>query len=183
MTSPVFSDSRARAGWASRTTRLRRSRTSTGCGRRSGRSSILAGVGLVAALLRRSRADLVLLSFVGVYWLTLMPQAAHFDRYVLPLVPALAVLAGSIRPVVPFALVALAFPLVWSIGDARELTNTDTRLRADAWVPRTSLGARRSRRTHRRCPSLIGRWCGSSFPAPAARLTRRAISRDFVPGA
>ena len=63
-----------------------------------------------------------------------MPQAAHFDRYVLPLVPVLAVLAGSIRVVVPIALVALALPLAWSIGDARELTNTDTRLRADAWV-------------------------------------------------
>ena len=95
---------------------------------------ILAAVGVVAALVRRGRTDLVLLSIVGVYWLTLMPQAAHFDRYVLPLVPALAVLAGSTRVVVPLALVALALPLWWSIGDARELTNTDTRLRADAWV-------------------------------------------------
>lgn len=94
----------------------------------------LALVGVVAALVRRSRTDLILLSFVGVYWLSLMPQAAHFDRYVLPLVPVLAVLAGSVRAVVPFALVALAIPLAWSIGDARDLTNTDTRLRADAWV-------------------------------------------------
>ncbi len=95
---------------------------------------VLAALGVVAAIVRRSRTDLVLLSFVGVYWLTLMPQAAHFDRYVLPLVPVLAVLAGSIRIVVPLALVAVALPLAWSIGDARELTNTDTRLRADAWV-------------------------------------------------
>ncbi len=48
---------------------------------------LVALVGLVAALVRRTRTDLVLLSFVGVYWLTLMPQQAHFDRYVLPLVP------------------------------------------------------------------------------------------------
>ena len=34
----------------------------------------------------------------------------------------------------PFALVALALPLAWSVSDARELTRTDTRLRADAWV-------------------------------------------------
>jgi 4-amino-4-deoxy-L-arabinose transferase-like glycosyltransferase len=95
---------------------------------------VLAAVGVVAALFRRSRTDLVLLSFVGAYWLTLMPQAAHFDRYILPLVPALAVLAGSIRAVVPFALVALLIPLAWSIGDARELTNTDTRVRAETWV-------------------------------------------------
>jgi len=95
---------------------------------------LLAAVGLVAALVRRTRTDLILLSFVGVYWLTLMPQQAHFDRYILPLVPVLAVLAGSVRVVVPLALVALLVPLWWSIGDARVLTRTDTRLRADAWV-------------------------------------------------
>ena len=95
---------------------------------------ILAAVGVGAALLRRTKADLVLLSFALAYWLTLMPQHAHFERYILPLVPVLAVLAGSVRWAVPFALVALALPLAWSVSDARELTRTDTRLRADAWV-------------------------------------------------
>jgi hypothetical protein len=88
----------------------------------------------VAALIRRTKKDLILLSFAIAYWLTLMPQQAHFERYILPLVPVLAVLAGSVRVVVPFALVALALPLAWSVSDARELTRTDTRLRADAWV-------------------------------------------------
>jgi 4-amino-4-deoxy-L-arabinose transferase-like glycosyltransferase len=86
------------------------------------------------ALARRARADLVLLSFAGAYWLTLMPQQAHFDRYVLPLVPVLAVLAGSFRAAVPVALALLVLPLVWAAGDARDLTRTDTRLRADAWI-------------------------------------------------
>ena len=95
---------------------------------------IVALVGLAAALRRRRRVDVVLLSFVGVYWLTLMVQHAHFDRYVLPLVPVLGVLAGSMRKAVPIALVALVVPLAWSVGDARELTRTDTRIRADAWV-------------------------------------------------
>ncbi len=95
---------------------------------------LIALVGLVAALVRRTRTDLVLLSFVVAYWLALMPQQAHFGRYVLPLVPVLAVVAGSVRWVVPVALVLLVFPLAWSIGDARTLTRTDTRLRADAWV-------------------------------------------------
>ena len=63
-----------------------------------------------------------------------MPQEAHFDRYVLPLVPVLAVLAGSVRLAVPFALAALVVPLAWSVSDARELTRVDTRMRADAWV-------------------------------------------------
>ncbi len=95
---------------------------------------VLAAVGVGAALVRRTRTDLVLLSFAVVYWLTLMPQQAHFDRYILPLVPVLAVLAGSLRAVVPFALLALLVPLGWSVSDARELTRTDTRLRADVWV-------------------------------------------------
>ena len=86
------------------------------------------------ALVRRRRSDLVLLSFLGAYWLYLMPQHAHFDRYALPLVPVLAVLAGSVRPVVPVALALLVVPLAWTIGDARELSRTDTRLRADAWI-------------------------------------------------
>ncbi len=95
---------------------------------------LVSVVGVVAALLRRTRTDLVLLSFVGLYWLSLMPQQAHFDRYVLPLVPVLAVLAGRARAAVPFALVALVIPLAWTVSDARELNRTDTRLRADAWV-------------------------------------------------
>ncbi len=94
----------------------------------------VAAAGMIVALARRRRADLVLLSFAIAYWLTLMPQQAHFDRYVLPLVPVLAVLAGSVRAFVPVALIALVVPLVWSVSDARELTRTDTRLRADAWV-------------------------------------------------
>jgi hypothetical protein len=53
---------------------------------------------------------------------------------VLPLVPVLAVLAGSIRVTVPLALALLVVPLVWSVGDARELTRTDTRIRAAAWI-------------------------------------------------
>jgi 4-amino-4-deoxy-L-arabinose transferase-like glycosyltransferase len=95
---------------------------------------LIAAAGVVVAAVRHRREDLVLLSFAGAYWLTLMPQEAHFDRYVLPLVPVLAVLAGSIRSVVPLALIALLVPLAWSASDARQLTRTDTRLVADAWV-------------------------------------------------
>lgn len=95
---------------------------------------LLALACAAAALFRRTRADLVLLAFAAAYWLTLMPQQAHFDRYVLPLVPVLAVLAGSFPLLVPGALVALVVPLVWSVGDARGLTRTDTRVRAVGWV-------------------------------------------------
>jgi 4-amino-4-deoxy-L-arabinose transferase-like glycosyltransferase len=86
--------------------------------------------GLAVALWRRRRADLVLASFVLAYWLTLMPERAHFDRYVLPLVPVLGVLAARIRLAAAPAACLLVVPLVWSIGDARDLTRTDTRVAA-----------------------------------------------------
>ena len=89
---------------------------------------VLGLVGLAIALWRRRRADLVLASFAIAYWLTLMPQRAHFDRYVLPLLPVLGVLAARIPWSAPLALTLLVVPLVWSVGDARRLTRTDTRL-------------------------------------------------------
>jgi len=93
-------------------------------------------LGLWIALWRRSRTDLVLVSFALAYWLTLMPQRAHFDRYILPLVPMLGVLAARARPAAPLAFALLVVPLVWSIGDARRLTHTDTRAAAVSLVER-----------------------------------------------
>jgi 4-amino-4-deoxy-L-arabinose transferase-like glycosyltransferase len=89
---------------------------------------VLGLVGLAVALWRRRRADLVLASFAIAYWLTLMPQRAHFDRYVLPLLPVIGVLAARIPWSAPLALALMVVPLVWSAGDARRLTRTDTRL-------------------------------------------------------
>jgi 4-amino-4-deoxy-L-arabinose transferase-like glycosyltransferase len=89
---------------------------------------VLALIGLAVALWRRRRADLVLASFAVAYWLTLMPQRAHFDRYILPLVPVAGVLAARLPWSAPLALALLVVPLAWSLGDARGLTRTDTRL-------------------------------------------------------
>jgi 4-amino-4-deoxy-L-arabinose transferase-like glycosyltransferase len=97
---------------------------------------VVAALGLLAAARRRSRTDLVLVSFLAVWALQLLPINQHFDRYVLPLVPVLAVLAGSARVLAPLALAALVVPLAWSIADARDLVRTDARLRADAWIER-----------------------------------------------
>ena len=91
------------------------------------------------------RADLVLASFGLVYFVQLLTLDAHFDRYVLPLVPVLGALAGRVRPLVPVTLALLVVPLAWSVGDVRELTRTDTRVVAHAWidenVPRDALVA------------------------------------------
>jgi 4-amino-4-deoxy-L-arabinose transferase-like glycosyltransferase len=96
---------------------------------------LLAVVGLVLALAqRRSRADVVLGSFVLVYFAWLLPLHSHFPRYVLPLVPALGALAGRLRAVTPVTLLLLVVPLTWSIRDDMRLTRTDTRIVAARWI-------------------------------------------------
>ena len=57
---------------------------------------LVAVAGLVVALLRRSRIRLVLASFVVAYAVYLLPVNAHFDRYVLPLVPVLGAFGESV---------------------------------------------------------------------------------------
>ena len=95
---------------------------------------VVAVVGVVVALRRRERSDVVLLSFAAAYALSLLPSHAHFDRYVLPLVPVLAVVAGRSRSLAVAALVASVVPLWWSVADTRSLTGRDPRLDAAAWV-------------------------------------------------
>jgi hypothetical protein len=90
--------------------------------------------GLVLALRRRTRTDLILASFVLAYLVDLLTLRAHFDRYVLPLVPALAALAGRQRVLAPLTLGLLIVPLVWAIGDDVRVTRTDTRAVAHDWI-------------------------------------------------
>jgi hypothetical protein len=97
---------------------------------------IIAALGLVVALFRRTRVDLILALFVLVYFVDLLTLRAHFDRYVLPIVPPLAVLAGRFRALAPVTLLLLVIPLTWSIRDTKRLTHTDTRVVAHRWVDR-----------------------------------------------
>jgi 4-amino-4-deoxy-L-arabinose transferase-like glycosyltransferase len=101
-----------------------------------GPALLIALGGLVLALARRTLADRVLAAFVVVYFLTLMPLDAHFDRYVLPLIPALGALAGRFRALAPVTLLLLVIPLVWSIRETRPLVRTDTRVLAHDWMDR-----------------------------------------------
>jgi hypothetical protein len=95
---------------------------------------LIAAAGLVVALVRRTRADLVLASFVLVYFLDLLTIRAHFDRYTLPLLPPLAALASRFRALAPVTLLLLVVPLTWSIRDTKKLTRTDTRIVAARWL-------------------------------------------------
>jgi hypothetical protein len=99
-----------------------------------GPALLVAFAGLVVALVHRTRADLVLSVFCLVYFADLLTLEAHFDRYVLPLVPALGALAGRLRAIAPVTLLLLVVPLTWSIRDARDLTKTDARVVAGRWI-------------------------------------------------
>jgi len=95
---------------------------------------IVCALGLVIACVRRSRVDLILGLFVVVYFLDLLTLNAHYDRYVLPLVPPLGALAGRFRALTPVTLLLLVVPFTWSIRDTKPLTRTDTRIVAHRWV-------------------------------------------------
>lgn len=95
---------------------------------------LVALAGLVAALVRRRRTDLVLASFVLAYFASLMTSGAHFDRYVLPLVPPLVVLGARFRWLAPVSALLLLVPFTWSIRESAELTKTDVRIAAHAYV-------------------------------------------------
>ena len=93
----------------------------------TGPVAVVAAIGLAVALWQRRRADLVLAAWIGVYFASLLPLDAHFDRYVLPLLAPLGVLAGRVRQLAPSALLLLAVPLAWTLADNAELRKTDTR--------------------------------------------------------
>jgi hypothetical protein len=101
-----------------------------------GPALLVCVLGLAVALAQRRRNDLILASFVIVYFLDLCTLGAHFDRYVLPLVPALGALAGRLRALAPVTLLLLVVPLTWTIRDDARLTRTDTRVVALHWVER-----------------------------------------------
>jgi 4-amino-4-deoxy-L-arabinose transferase-like glycosyltransferase len=127
---------------------------------------LIAVAGLVLALRRHSRTDLILAAFVLVYLVDLLTIRAHFGRYVLPLVPPLAVLAGRLRALGPLTVGLAIVPLVWAIGDDARLTRTDTRAVAHGWivthVPRGATVAAESS-----TPTLDGyRIVGLALPGP-----------------
>jgi 4-amino-4-deoxy-L-arabinose transferase-like glycosyltransferase len=149
-------------------------------------------VGLVLALRRRERTDLILASFVLAYLVDLLTLRAHFDRYVLPLVPALAALAGRQRILAPLTLGLLIVPLVWAIGDDVRLTRTDTRAVAHGWIvahvpPHAKIAAESS------TPPLAGHpIVGLALPGPGrpfdpdrdvSRLRAQGVRYALVTGA
>lgn len=99
-----------------------------------GPALLVAAAGLGYAVVKRKRADLILVAFVVAYFVDLLTIRAHFDRYLLPLVPVLGVLAGRLKALAPVTLLLLVVPLTYSIRDDITLTKTDTRVVAARWI-------------------------------------------------
>jgi len=103
----------------------------------------MAVAGLVLAALKHTRADRALLAFAAGYMLVVGASHEVFWRYVLPLLPALSMLAGGLTRAVPHRLraaavpiaMALLLPSLWaSFNTDRLLATTDTRTEAAEWL-------------------------------------------------
>lgn len=114
---------------------------------------VLSLIGLLYALRKRTSADLAFLVFVIAYFGVIGAAEVRFSRYVMPLLPVMAVFAARvsvdsvgrlvtgkrwIRPLgyAESLIVALVFgyTLLYSISIDRVFASTDTRDRAAAWV-------------------------------------------------
>ena len=137
---------------------------------------VIAAVGLVLALVQRRRADLVLAVFVLVYFASLLTIDAHFDRYVLPLVPALGALAGRFRALAPRDDTDARRSPTWAVRDARDLTRTDAALRAHGWVEQ-NLRSRSDARGRPSTPDFAGfRVLRLALPRPGGSLPTRTAT-------
>jgi 4-amino-4-deoxy-L-arabinose transferase-like glycosyltransferase len=112
----------------------------------------LALAGLLLALIRRTQADLILAPYVIVYYLYVSSWHELMDRYLLPIVPLLIVLAVRAclalasspvrrRTVLVAAAAALlgtatVAPALASVSYLRSLNGPDTRTLAKTWIDR-----------------------------------------------
>ena len=109
--------------------------------------------GVVLALVKRTRADLILVPYVVAYYLYVSSWHELMDRYLLPIVPLLIVLAvraclalasvpvvrrrGVVVAVAAALLLgAIVLPARASINYSRSLSGTDVRTVAKVWIER-----------------------------------------------
>ncbi len=103
--------------------------------------ALAAVAGLVALALRRRREAVVLGALVLLFWLYMGSQHRFYARWMLPLYPALAMLAGyavaQVRPRAALAAAAallLVPALVPTLRNARVMSRPDTRSETRAWL-------------------------------------------------
>ena len=108
---------------------------------------ILAGIGILYALYRRTPADLALMAFAVVYYVVIGIAQVRFARYTIPLLPVLVIL--GVRPIADvlnmrnwatrslatiILVFVIAYTLFYSLSLDRVMASTDTRDRADRWI-------------------------------------------------
>lgn len=107
----------------------------------------LAGLGILYALYRRTPAGLALMAFALVYYVVIGIAQVRFARYIIPLLPVMAVLGArpvadllnkrnwAIRYLTAIILtVAIGYTLFYSLALDRVMASTDTRDQADRWI-------------------------------------------------
>ncbi|HET9888010.1 MAG TPA: glycosyltransferase family 39 protein, partial [bacterium] len=102
-------------------------------------AEILAIVGMVIVLRRREGPDIRLLLFAVPFLLTIVPLRAHTIRFLLPIFPALAVLASIGARAVPLrgvALVVAAVTMIHALALSSIYKRKDSRLQAAEWLQR-----------------------------------------------
>ena len=156
----------------------------------------LAVAGLAWALWRRTPLDLMLAPTVVVYFAYVSSWRELADRYMLPIVPLLLLLAArlcvalwDVRPAWRKALVpgvaalvalAVALPLVDSVARNRALGEPDVRERAKLWVERT-IDADTRIATETSGPPLVARTDLPSYRAEGLRPAYYRLRRLELP--
>lgn len=114
---------------------------------------IMAGFGLLLAVYRRQKKDILIFSFLGIYFLIIMSGYLKWDRYVIPLMPFVAlycakfidVLLEKILPIkvtekrrnaifICVAIVMILFPIINILRYDYLITQKDTRTIAKEWI-------------------------------------------------
>ena len=152
--------------------------------------------GLLLALARRTRADLVLAPFVVVYYLYVSSWHELMDRYMLPIVPLLLLLAArlcvrfarapvarrrlALAGVAVFVVVAIGAPLTSSVSYSLALSGTDVRSVAKDWVER-HVAADSAIASDPYGPPLVGRRALRFYRAAGAEAVAYRIYRLPLP--
>lgn len=162
---------------------------------------VLAVLGLAWALWRRTRLDLMVAPYVIVYFVYISTWKELADRYLLPIVPLLALLAVrccfqmvELRPrarrivaplVVLLLVAAFVLPFSASLAFDRSLTGSDVRVRAEHWIE-ANIPAGSAIAVENYGPPLVGErslhhYVDAGLHPPAYRIERLQLPAPGTP--
>ncbi|KPJ58000.1 MAG: hypothetical protein AMS15_09365 [Planctomycetes bacterium DG_23] len=119
---------------------------------------VLMAGGLLLALKRRTRADVLLLMFLGIYFLPIGLTAYSRINFLLPIVPVLALLGGRCAEwltrrmsflrggkfiIYGLVILAISYSLLFTLAYGHLMTRTDVRVAASIWIEQNIPGGAR----------------------------------------